>query len=421
MSDINVTVVSSGIEVGVQGAAGGIPTIASGAVVNVAVGTSAIPVASAATLGGVKIGSGVSVDANGVISVSIPSMDWDDITDKPSTFPPEAHTHTAADIDSESAADGYVLTADGEGGAAWEQTALSWGDISDKPAALADGHVAIDDNGFLCIRSLNINNPVLVETNAGSWGSFRCFSMEFYDPATKVLSAQTTAWTGTVAAGDVTGLATVATSGSYGDLSGRPTLGTAASAATTDFAAASHSHGNLTASGAIGSTSGQIVVTTTGGALTTAATISASSVSGLAAVATSGGYSSLTGLPTLGTAASQDSTAFAAASHNHAASDVTSGALDAARLPLATTTTAGAVIVGTGLGVASGTISVTQFDVRSDVVSSTAYTGRAVAGSATSASVWTIRRSVYTSAGAVSSTATATNVTWDDRLTATYS
>jgi hypothetical protein len=49
----------------------------------------------------------------------------------------------------------------------------------------------------------------------------------------------------------------------------------------------------------------------------------------------------------------------AAASHSHAASDVTSGTLDAARLPLATTTTAGAVIVGTGLGVSSGTVSVT--------------------------------------------------------------
>jgi len=42
-----------------------------------------------------------------------------------------------------------------------------------------------------------------------------------------------------------------------------------------------------------------------------------------------------------------------------AASAVTSGTLDAARLPLATTLAAGAVIVGTGLGVSSGTVSVT--------------------------------------------------------------
>jgi hypothetical protein len=42
-----------------------------------------------------------------------------------------------------------------------------------------------------------------------------------------------------------------------------------------------------------------------------------------------------------------------------AASAVTSGTLDASRLPLATTLAAGAVIVGTGLGVSSGTVSVT--------------------------------------------------------------
>ena len=50
---------------------------------------------------------------------------------------------------------------------------------------------------------------------------------------------------------------------------------------------------------------------------------------------------------------------YALSSHTHAASDITSGTLDAARLPLATTIAAGAVIVGTGLGVSSGTVSVT--------------------------------------------------------------
>jgi len=59
--------------------------------------------------------------------------------------------------------------------------------------------------------------------------------------------------------------------------------------------------------------------------------------------------------------------------------------------------------------------------VRSDTVGSTSYIGRAASGSATSASVWKIRRTILTSAGAISSTATATNVAWDDRLTATYS
>jgi hypothetical protein len=66
-------------------------------------------------------------------------------------------------------------------------------------------------------------------------------------------------------------LADVATSGSYGDLSGTPTLGTAAGANTGDFAAASHAHGNVTSAGAIGSTSGLPLKTGTGGVLETGA------------------------------------------------------------------------------------------------------------------------------------------------------
>jgi hypothetical protein len=94
-------------------------------------------------------------------------------------------------------------------------------------------------------------------------------------------------------------------------------------------AAAVHSHGSITSSGAIGSTSGRIVVTGASGVLTTATTISAATqVSGLATVATSG-----------------------------SASDLGSGTIPVARLPLATTTTAGAIIVGSGLSVASGTVS----------------------------------------------------------------
>lgn len=44
--------------------------------------------------------------------------------------------------------------------------------------------------------------------------------------------------TGTQAAGTITGLATVATTGTYADLSGKPTLGTAAATASTDYAPA---------------------------------------------------------------------------------------------------------------------------------------------------------------------------------------
>jgi len=108
--------------------------------------------------------------------------------------------------------------------------------------------------------------------------------------------------TGTQAAGTITGLATVATTGAYSNLTGLPTLGTAAAAASTDFAAASHTH-PLSALTVSGATTGQVpqwngsawVPATPGG----------------------GGYT----------------------------------------LPNATTTTLGGVIVGTGLAVASGTVS----------------------------------------------------------------
>ena len=48
-------------------------------------------------------------------------------------------------------------------------------------------------------------------------------------------------------------------------------LGTAATSATGDFAAASHSHGNINSSGQVGSDSGRVLVTTTAGAVTTLA------------------------------------------------------------------------------------------------------------------------------------------------------
>ncbi len=49
------------------------------------------------------------------------------------------------------------------------------------------------------------------------------------------------------------------------------------------------------------------------------------------------------------------------------------------------------------------------------------YSGRAAASSANSASVWTIKRSQVSAAGAITATLTATNVAWDDYATASYS
>ena len=67
------------------------------------------------------------------------------------------------------------------------------------------------------------------------------------DATSKAAAAQAAAvqranHTGTQPASTITGLAAVATSNAYADLSGKPALGTAASAASSDFAAATHTH-----------------------------------------------------------------------------------------------------------------------------------------------------------------------------------
>jgi len=165
---------------------------------------------------------------------------------------------------------------------------------------------------------------------------------------------QTTAWTGDVAAEDVTGLATVATSGSYDDPDDLPTL-------------------------------------------------------------FDGAYSSLTGLPTLhdrshAITSSSDHTATAwRVFHSNASGQIVELALGAA----------GTVLTSGGAS-AAPTWAAGGGAVRSDTVSNVSYIGRALSGSATSASVWTIRRTTVASAGTVT-TATAANVKWDDRLTASYS
>jgi len=87
----------------------------------------------------------------------------------------------------------------------------------------------------------------------------------------------------TLSVADISGLATVATTGAYSDLTGRPTLGTAAATASTDYATA--------AQGALAATAVQ--------------------PGALATVATTGAYSDLTGRPTLGTAAATASTDYA--------------------------------------------------------------------------------------------------------------
>lgn len=60
-----------------------------------------LPTATASTLGGVKVGAGLTIN-NGVLSATgggtADSVDWSNIQNKPSSFKPSAHTHTKSDI-----------------------------------------------------------------------------------------------------------------------------------------------------------------------------------------------------------------------------------------------------------------------------------------------------------------------------------
>lgn len=61
-----------------------------------------LPKASADNLGGVKVGAGLSVNENGVLSATgggtADAVDWANVQDKPATFPPTAHSHKMEDI-----------------------------------------------------------------------------------------------------------------------------------------------------------------------------------------------------------------------------------------------------------------------------------------------------------------------------------
>lgn len=179
------------------------------------------------------------------------------------------------------ASDGDVLVYDGNSGD-WvaEALAIAWDDVTSKPASFTPStHASSHHTG---------GGDAIAPADIGAAASSHTHN-----------------------ASDITsGLATVATTGAYSDLSGTPTLGTAAASATSDFAAASHSHaaaditsgtldiariptgstsstvcigddarlsdnrdpnshthGNITNAGAIGSTSGLPVKTGTSGVL----------------------------------------------------------------------------------------------------------------------------------------------------------
>lgn len=64
---------------------------------------SILPIASTDTLGGIKVGAGLSINSEtGVLNANgggvADSVDWNNITSKPETFTPSSHNHSIADI-----------------------------------------------------------------------------------------------------------------------------------------------------------------------------------------------------------------------------------------------------------------------------------------------------------------------------------
>ena len=216
--------------------------------------------------------------------------------------------------------DGYVLAAGllGSGGNLVFATGATG---TKKDIVFATGGFGASDE----FARIDHANAALHLTKSGS-------KIKFQDA-----TEQNTAWTGSVTASNVSGLSTVATSGSYNDLSNTPTLGNIAvvnldgnvsnvlrgdgtwasdatgtygdsnvvtllgsfgsnSISTTGTVAA----GNLSGDGSALSSLNGANVTGEVAFAATANSVAAANVTGLSTVATSGNYGDLTGTPTLG-------------------------------------------------------------------------------------------------------------------------
>ena len=140
--------------------------------------------------------------------------DWNDIKNKPATFPPSSHSHTLSDITQSSATSGQVPT---WSGTAWVPQAPPTGTNADWSATSGAAQI--------------LNKPTLGTAAASNSSDFAT--------ASQGTKADTASQPGhTHAAADISGLAAVAASGSYIDLTNKPTLGTAAATSVTDYATA---------------------------------------------------------------------------------------------------------------------------------------------------------------------------------------
>jgi hypothetical protein len=161
-------------------------------------------------------------------------------------------TDNADQFGSGAAADGYVLTADGAGGAAWEAaTGGGGGDTVSIETTAADvlsvssGAISADDAGAdRIVYWNNTSNKLAYGTpsDVGAAASSHTHSDATQSVAGFMSTADKTKLDGIASGAEANVNADWNASSGDAQILNKPTLGTAAAAATTDFAAASHTH-----------------------------------------------------------------------------------------------------------------------------------------------------------------------------------
>ena len=172
--------------------------------------TSTLPIATDSSLGVVKIGSGINVAEDGTISAAVESLDWTNIANKPtdvSYWTNDAGYITSAALPTKTS----DLTNDSD--------FITSADVPTKTSDLTN------DSGFITNSVSNLTN-YYTKSQTYTQGEVNSLLNAIVIP-TKTSDLTNDGADGTSTYVEVDDLAAVATSGSYTDLSDKPTIGNA--------------------------------------------------------------------------------------------------------------------------------------------------------------------------------------------------